>query len=203
MTVSSTEPGRDEPGDDRAIYTGGCDRLNLGCGRKPLPQALNVDINPSVGADLVHDLNQRPWPIADDRFVEVSVFDVIEHCADFIAVMDEIHRVCRDGAVVRITTPHFSCANAYIDPTHRQRLSVQSFDYVTGAAEYSFYTSRYYRYRARQLVFTPSLINRLVGRVANRWPQRYEQRWAWCFPAWFIYVELEVLKGSRPGRSGN
>jgi SAM-dependent methyltransferase len=176
------------------------DRLNLGCGRKLMPYALNVDLNPCVGADLVHDLDRRPWPIVDDRFNEVFAYDVLEHCADLIAVMDELHRVCRAGAVVRITVPHFSSANAYIDPTHRQRLSFQSFDYVTGETEFSFYTARRYRYRARQLVFARSLFNRLVGRAANRWPRRYEERWAWRLPAWFIYVELEVVKdlGGRP-----
>jgi SAM-dependent methyltransferase len=170
------------------------DQLNLGCGRKLMPGAVNLDINPAVGADLVHDLEQRPWPLPDDRFAEVFAYDVIEHCADFIAVMEEIHRISREGAVVRITVPHFSCANAYIDPTHRQRLSYQSFDYVTGESEFSFYSTRRFRYRARQLIFTRGLLNRLVARLANRWPARYEQRWAWLFPAWFVYVELEVVK---------
>src|ERR1700730_1601303 len=82
------------------------DRLNLGCGRKLMPQALNVDVNPTVGADLVHNLDERPWPLPDDRFTEVFAFDVLEHCADLIRVMEEIHRVCRHGGIVRITTPH-------------------------------------------------------------------------------------------------
>ena len=100
----------------------------------------------------------------DDRFNEVFAYDVLEHCADLIAVMEELHRVCRDGAVVRITVPHFSSANAYIDPTHQLRLSYQSFDYVTGQTEVSFYTACRYRYRARQLIFARSLLNRLIGR---------------------------------------
>jgi len=170
------------------------DQLNLGCGRKLMPEAVNVDINPVTGADLIHNLNQRPWPLPDSHFDKIFAFDVIEHCTDVIAVMEEIHRVSRDGAVVSITTPHFSSANAYIDPTHRHRLSVQSFDYVTGSNDLSFYTATQYKYRARQIVFAPSLLNRIVGRAANRWPQRYEERWAWLFPAWFIYVELEVVK---------
>ncbi len=170
------------------------DQLNLGCGRKLIPEAVNVDINPVTGADLIHNLDQRPWPLPDSHFNKIFAFDVIEHCADVIAVMEEIHRVSRDGAVISITTPHFSSSNAYVDPTHRHRLSYQSFDYVTGSNDLSFYTAAQYKYRARQIVFAPSLLNRIVGQAANRWPQRYEQRWAWLFPAWFIYVELEVVK---------
>jgi len=37
-------------------------------------------------------------------------------------------------------------------------------------------------------------VNRLVFRLANRFPERYERRWAWMFPAWFLYYELEVVK---------
>ena len=35
-----------------------------------------------------------------------------------------------------------------------------------------------------------SLVNRLVFRMANRWPERNERRWAWRF----LYYELEVRK---------
>ena len=38
------------------------------------------------------------------------------------------------------------------------------------------------------------IVNRVIFRLANRWPQEYERRWAWMFPAWFLYVELEALK---------
>ena len=33
-----------------------------------------------------------------------------------------------------------------------------------------------------------------VWRLANRFPAAYERRGAWIFPAWFLYVELEVVK---------
>jgi hypothetical protein len=33
-----------------------------------------------------------------------------------------------------------------------------------------------------------------VFQLANRWPHEYERRWAWMFPAWFLYYELEVVK---------
>jgi hypothetical protein len=45
------------------------------------------------------------------------------------------------------------------------------------------------------IIFASTLLNRLVWRIANRWPAGYERRWAWMFPAWFLYFELEVVKG--------
>jgi len=43
-------------------------------------------------------------------------------------------------------------------------------------------------------MFAKTLFNKLVHRFANHFPQAYERRWAWIFPAWFLYFELEVVK---------
>ena len=168
--------------------------LNLGCGLKRLPQAVNLDRNPAVSPDIVHDLNEMPWPFPDAEFTEVLAYDVLEHCDDVIAAMEEIHRVCRNRATVRITVPHFSCMNAFTDPTHRHFFGWSSFHYVTGERELSFYTSRRFRRRASRILFFPGLVNKLVHRLANRYPEAYERRWAWIFPAYFLYYELEVIK---------
>lgn len=177
------------PAVDSALKT----RLNLGCGKKYDHGAVNVDIRTSeVRADVWHDLNIRPWPFEDDTFEEVIAQDVIEHLRDIIPTMEEIHRICRPGAVVRITLPHFSCANAYADPTHQHYFSLFSFDYVTG--ERAFYTTKRFRIRRRSIVFQPTVLNKIVWRLANRYPDEYERRWAWMFPAWFLSFELEVVK---------
>lgn len=170
------------------------DRLNLGCGRNHLKDALNVDITADVDPDVVHDLNRTPWPFTDNRFKEVTAFDVVEHLDNFIATFEEIHRICRPGAIVRITVPHFACANAYTDPTHRRYFGYFSLDYVTGANDLEFYTRARFKTLSRRIVFFPSLTNKLVWRLANRYPERYEQRWAWMFPAWYLYFELQVQK---------
>ena len=170
------------------------DVLNLGCGRKRLAGAVNVDISADVGADVVHDLARTPWPLPADAFTEVRAYDVLEHLADVPGAMEEIHRVCRPGAKVQITVPHFSSANAFTDPTHRHQFSAFSFDYFVAGHELAFYSrARFHRTRA-QIVFYPSLVNKVVHRFANRNPLAYEQRWAWMFPAWFLSIELEAVK---------
>jgi SAM-dependent methyltransferase len=159
-----------------------------------VPNAINLDRIAYVGPDVVHDLDHTPWPFPDRQFSEVLAYDVLEHCHDFISAIEEIHRICRAGAIVRITVPHFSSMNAFTDPTHRRFFGWRSFDYVTGDHEFSFYTLQRFRRRTRQLIFFPTLINRLVRRMANRYPHEYERRWAWIFPAWFLYFELEAIK---------
>ena len=175
------------------------DIFNIGHGRKRLAEAINVDITSATRPDVVHDINRRPWPFPDGHFREVLAYDVIEHLNDIVATMDEIHRVCRHGAVVRITVPHFSCANAFTDPTHRHYFGCFSFDYFTGEHECSFYTSARFNRRSRRIVFAPTLMNKLISRLANRYPADYERRWAWIFPAWFLYFELQVMKETSAG----
>jgi SAM-dependent methyltransferase len=175
------------PLDERSV-------LNLGCGRKRDPRAVNLDVTPDTGPDVVHDLNVVPWPFPDNRFSSVDMYDVIEHLGDLLPIMAELHRVCRDGAVIRITTPHFSCANSFTDPTHRHHLGWFSFDYFTGEHEHSYYTRARFRMQRRQMIFAATLVNKLVWRLANRYPATYERRWAWIFPAWFLSFELAVVK---------
>ncbi|MDQ3804773.1 MAG: class I SAM-dependent methyltransferase [Acidobacteriota bacterium] len=171
------------------------DVLNLGCGYKRIEGAVNLDRARETKPDVVHDLNRRPWPFADDCFAEVFAFDVIEHLDDVLATFEEIHRVCRHGAVVRVAVPHFSCANAYIDPTHRHFFSYFTPDYLTAGGDLDYYTRARFRIRHRQIIFRPTaLLSWLVWRLANRYPREYEMRWAWMFPAFFLSFELEVLK---------
>lgn len=174
--------------------------LQLGSGEKYNPRAINVDLVSSTNPDVVHDLDQCPWPFPDNRFTEVLAYDVIEHLDDVVAVMEEIHRVCVDGAVVRMTVPHFSCVNAFTDITHRHYFGQASFNYFTGENEFAFYTQRRFERQRAQIVFAPTWMNKLVWRVANRFPREYERRWAWIFPAWFLSFELRVLKA--PAQDG-
>jgi hypothetical protein len=185
--VVSAEHKSENPGKSRRI-------LNLGCGFKHLNGAVNLDLRTSVNPDVLHDLNQTPWPFPDSQFAEVVAYDVLEHCGDVIAAMEEIHRISLNGAVIRITVPHFSCANAFTDPTHRHYFGWSSFHYFTAEHEFSFYTQKQFRRQVGQIIFFPGWINKVVRRLADRYPQAYERRWAWIFPAWFLYFELEVIK---------
>lgn len=168
--------------------------LHLGSGEKYDSHAINVDRVTSTRPDLVHNLDVTPWPLPSEHFIEVRAFDVIEHLDNVVNTMEEIHRVCKDKAIVKITVPHFSSVNAFTDITHRHYFSSSSFNYFTGDNEFGFYTTcRFLKIRA-DIVFSPSLLNKFIWRLAQRWPQAYERRWAWMFPAWFLSFELEVQK---------
>src|SRR5207237_7470250 len=79
--------------------------LNLGCGRKHVENAINLDCTAETRPDVVHDLNVTPWPFADASFREVQGFDVVEDLNDVVRTIEEIHQVSRTHAIVRSTSP--------------------------------------------------------------------------------------------------
>jgi SAM-dependent methyltransferase len=172
--------------------------LQLGAGRHRLSEepgrVVRVDLRADTKPDLVWDLDRFPWPFEESSFDLIDCTDVIEHLEDVVRVMQEVHRVGRPGGLVRIATPHFSSSNSFTDPTHRHHLGLFSFDYFTGGNQWNFYTDVLFRKKRAELIFHPGLLNRLVRRFARRWPETYERRFAWTFPAWFISVDLEIVK---------
>ena len=168
--------------------------LNLGCGLKRRGACLNVDRAAQVGPDLVWDLDRFPYPLPESHFLGVYAGDVVEHLENIPNFMAEVYRLLVPGGVVEITTPHFSCANSYTDPTHRHHLGYFSFDYFTVESELNFYSDARFEITERQIVFQQSFLNRGVRKLANRYPHAYEQRFAWMFPAWFMIFRLRALK---------
>jgi SAM-dependent methyltransferase len=169
-------------------------RLNLGCGQRKLPDCLNVDLLPAVEPDLVWNLDQRPYPLPRKHFEHIYAYDVVEHVESVQAFVEEAHALLAPGGILEITTPHFSCANSFTDPTHRHHLGYYSFDYFTAASQWSFYSGVRFEIVHRTLVFQMSLPGKLMSRFANRHPQLYEQRLAWIWPAWFLVFKLRALE---------
>ncbi|MBO9999877.1 MAG: hypothetical protein J7641_12895 [Cyanobacteria bacterium SID2] len=95
-------------------------RLNLGCGSKYLLGYLNVDKfgNP----DLQFDLETFPWPWENDSVIEIQLVHVLEHLGQqtdvYLKIIQEMYRICSDGATVRIVVPHPRHDNFLHDPTH-------------------------------------------------------------------------------------
>lgn len=102
-------------------------KLNLGAGDRRIEGYLSVDIVPP--ADVIADLS-KPWPWPDSSIDHVLAFDVIEHIADRIHFMNELHRVLRPGARAEIETPNAARgAGFFQDPTHKSPWVKNSFQY--------------------------------------------------------------------------
>jgi len=97
-------------------------KLNLGCGHNQLPGWVNVDMFAECAPDVVCDLEQLPWPWADDSVEGVLFNHCLEHLgqktATFLGLIQELYRVCRDGAEIAINVPHPRHNDFLSDPTH-------------------------------------------------------------------------------------
>lgn len=90
-------------------------KLNLGSGEFLKPGYINVDLYSISEPDIRHDLNQLPYPFLDNEFDLIEADHVLEHLHDVFAVMREIHRIGKQGALVWIRVPHFSRGFTHAD----------------------------------------------------------------------------------------
>ena len=95
--------------------------LNIGSGYKRIDGFLNVDFNPDCKPDFLVDVGKETWPMEDSSVEKVIVHHVLEHFGeDFFHVMQELYRVCKDGAIIDVLVPFPRHDTFLIDPTHRR-----------------------------------------------------------------------------------
>lgn len=170
-----------------------CSILDLGCGANKTEGAFGIDCLPAAGVDLVHDLNATPWPVESSQFDTVICSHVIEHLNNLVGVMEEIHRVAKPGAQVRILTPHFSSLNSWEDPTHVRHFARRSFDFFDSQNRHH-YTDRRLKTLSVNLSFGSGLWD-LLGRIHYRlWPNLWEKHFCFIWRARNLDVVLEVVK---------
>ena len=103
-------------------------KLNLGCGFKKLPGYVNVDLSPVCEPDQVFDLENTPWPWESDSVDEIMMDNVLEHLGQtsqaYLAIIKELYRICKDGAMIIIKVPHHRHDFAVGDPTHVRMVTV-------------------------------------------------------------------------------
>lgn len=104
-------------------------KLDIACGQHKAEGFTGIDIAPIKGVDIVHDLNQFPWPLADNSVEEVHCSHYAEHVPDLIAFVNEIWRICKKDAQVRLYHPYYTSIRATQDPTHVRFLSEATWYY--------------------------------------------------------------------------
>lgn len=170
-------------------------KINLGCGRKLLPDHINVDKYP-INKDVVYgDLNGR-LPFENHSANEILLDNVIEHVDSIVQTMSEIHRILKANGKVRIITPHYSSAASWRDPTHLHHLSFFSFDYFCSGKNYIPSSSFHILHKRLSFGGGMGLIGRLFFKLS---PSFYERHFAFVFPASTIDVTLQKLPGIYQG----
>jgi SAM-dependent methyltransferase len=120
--------------------------LLIGCGNRrdkrhsvTTPDWQNLttmDHDPNCGADIVHNLDETPWPLADDSFDEVHAYEVLEHLGRqgdyraFFAHFGEIYRVLKPGGVLVATVPKWDNVWAWADPSHTRVIAPETLVFL-------------------------------------------------------------------------
>ncbi|MFH1451642.1 MAG: methyltransferase domain-containing protein [archaeon] len=177
-------------------------RLNVGCGRDIMNGYVNLDFVKLPGVNVVHDLRKFPWPFKENEFDKIFISHYLEHVDDFERTLIELKRISKNGAIITIRVPHFSCGVTYRDPTHKVFYSYFSFDYYTKNPKRKttydkFDELNFVKILDRQLNFTRlsfTFLNKIFNPLINLNPAIYERFFCWILPCSEVLFKMEVIK---------
>lgn len=175
-------------------------KLHLGCGNDYKKGYINCDLYKAVNPDRIIDL-EKPLPFEDNSVDEIIANHIFEHINNFIPLMHEIYRVCKDGAIIKIKTPFFSSWGQYNDPTHVRFFTPFTFGYFK-VGNYS------HEVRANKDMFdieevkinygvgSSSKLNWLMNPIINLHHAFYCRFLAFIIPSSEMRYKLKVLKNA-------
>lgn len=182
--------------------------LDVGCGQDKIPGAVGVDVATLPGVDIVHDLDQYPWPFEDNAFDHVVCKHSLSHLSDFMRAIAEIHRIAKPGAIVEILAPHYASDNGNTDPTLRTRMGIRTMNYFCEQYEckYHYYSRTRFAMVHRWMSFHENVTDfrehiranpfRWIGLelLINSFPRIYERFLVYWLPPSELYFKLQVSK---------
>lgn len=119
--------------------------LLIGCGNtraKNLGEGgwgelVTLDIDPSTGCDIVHDLEVLPYPMDDNDFDEIHAYEVLEHCGRqgdwrfYFGQFSEFHRILKPGGRLYGTCPSVKSPWLWGDPGHTRAITVECLNFLS------------------------------------------------------------------------
>lgn len=125
-------------------------KLDIGCGKQKQPGFVGIDYRDWGNVDIVHDLEQTPWPLPDNCVMTAVASHVLEHINPhngvFIDVMDEIWRVVRPGGQFALVVPYAGSPGFWQDPTHCNGITEATLLYFDPDPEGKYAGKQYYQF---------------------------------------------------------
>ena len=123
------------------------DILAIAVGITPRPDAINMDKASLPGIDVVHNVENLPWPFESESFVEIQAYEIVIYIRDVMQFVDECWRVAKPNALLKIRYPLWDKEIGWIDPTIIRPFAKNSFDIFDpeanrGGKRYWWYTER-------------------------------------------------------------
>jgi hypothetical protein len=147
-------------------------KLNIGAGKDIKDGYVNHDIADLLGIDVVHDLNEYPWPWGENQFEEILALDILEHLNDFTKAIEEIYRILVVNGTVTIRVPYWNHSCAYIDPTHKRGYHEDTFKFFDVHSAYhkerGYYSSAAFNITEEIFILAPGYPYRNIPMVSGK-----------------------------------
>lgn len=99
-------------------------KINLGAGNARITDFINIDYDQKSNPDYCLDIEKDRLPFDDNTVECVVAHHILEHLGDgYFHCLQELYRVCKDGAIIDIRVPHPRHDCFLADPTHRRPIT--------------------------------------------------------------------------------
>ncbi len=109
-----------------AVVSAACN-LHLGAGYNHYDGWLNCDLYPTPATDLVFDLEQAPWPLADNSQIQIYASHCLEHLTAWPTFFQEAWRVLQPGGRLQLRVPYGMHPAAWWDMGHVRPWVIECF----------------------------------------------------------------------------
>lgn len=101
-------------------------KINIGGGYKRFDGFVNLDHDELTNPDFIVNLEKDRLPFEDNSVDEIKAHHILEHIGEgFFHLLQELYRVCKNGALFDIVVPHHRHEHFYGDPTHRRFITIE------------------------------------------------------------------------------
>jgi ubiquinone/menaquinone biosynthesis C-methylase UbiE len=176
--------------------------VDLGCGSRKKLGAIGLDIARIPNVDIVADV-MKTLPFRDNSIDEVFASHLVEHTDDLMALMGEVWRICKPGAVVHFRFPHATTPfGIWRDPTHRRGVYLATFNYwdpsTFDGAYFGYYHPAKFKIVKQRLMynmnadtFLPGRGRRVIGRIVDAVANRNDRWQYFCERFWGHLLGIE------------
>lgn len=162
-------------------------KLNFGCGTNILKGFVNVDVQKAPQIDKSFNFEKFPYPLEDNTFDYIIADNVLEHLSHLDKVVEELWRISKPNAKIRVIVPYWNASGMYQDWTH--------VNFMNEVAVKHLFLNPGYKYDKRVL-----FKNLKITFIKNRFVKTFPDRLVWWMAKMLnnmimaMDIEVEVLK---------
>ena len=162
--------------------------LDIGCGNTKVLGAVGVDFKAYNGVDILHNLNEFPYPFGVEEFDVVYIRNTLFLLEHPLRVMEEVYRILKYSGRVVVVQPYFRSVWNHVDPLTKTYGTAHSFAFYDPedpiCTRYQYTDARFL---TEKIIFDehlvkPNPVRQLLCWLANRHPKGYEVYLSHLFP---------------------